>query len=206
MKKTKILFFPKKSQKDSGRPLEASEGLGKASRRFFAHGMRRSKYSKKFTEECFAQHVDGAPSTAPSKISAEQRLIIPATVKWSLHQGSDDGLNQDHEIREARNIAVSPLTKSLIKLLRISARPWQKIFYVELCQKINLFMFIEKASGRLGMAPGGIRRALDASLRRELDGRKIWKSSPKSASHNTSMALHRPPKVIYKKKLTANPP
>ena len=25
--------------------------------------------SKKFTEECFAQHVDGAPSTAPSSVN-----------------------------------------------------------------------------------------------------------------------------------------
>ena len=80
---------------------------------------------KKFTEECFAQHVDGAPSTAPSsvtflarktywpsknKISAEQRLIVAPSVKWSLHQGSNDVLNKDHEILQARNEAASFLT------------------------------------------------------------------------------------------------
>ena len=66
MKNCKFYFFTKKSSKAFGRLLEASKGLRKASGGFFAHGMRRSTNSKKFTEECFAQHVDGAPSTAPS--------------------------------------------------------------------------------------------------------------------------------------------
>ena len=58
-----FFFLSKKCQKASGRPLEASEGLGKASRRFLAHGSRCTKTSKKFTKSA---HVDGAPSTAPS--------------------------------------------------------------------------------------------------------------------------------------------
>ena len=66
---------------------------------------------EKVHKECFAQHVDGAPSTAPSgDNSAVQRLIVSTTVKWSLHQGSNGVLNKDHEIQEARNKAVSFLT------------------------------------------------------------------------------------------------
>ena len=59
----------------------------------FGAGNATLENMKKFTEECFAQHVDGAPSTAPSKISAEQRLIMTPSVTWSLHQGSNDVLN-----------------------------------------------------------------------------------------------------------------
>ena len=79
MKKYQNLFFSKKSQKASGRPLEASEGLGKASRRFSRMGADTQKIEK-VLKECFAQHVDGAPSTAPSKISGVQRLMVRSTL------------------------------------------------------------------------------------------------------------------------------
>ena len=38
--------------------------------------------SKKFTEECFAQHVDGAPSTAPRSVNFFVSRKRPAGEKW----------------------------------------------------------------------------------------------------------------------------
>ena len=54
-----------------------------------------------------AQKVD---RPAKKKISAEQRLIMVTTVKWSLHQGSNDVSNWVHDIVEVRKEAVSFLT------------------------------------------------------------------------------------------------
>ena len=47
---------------------KAFEGVEKVPRASSAHGMRRSRNTEKVHKECFAQHVDGAPSTAPSKL------------------------------------------------------------------------------------------------------------------------------------------
>ena len=40
------------------------------------------EFAKKFTEECFAQHVDGAPSTAPSSVNFFGSESRPAGQKW----------------------------------------------------------------------------------------------------------------------------
>ena len=136
--------------------------------------MRRSTNSKKFTEECFAQHVDGAPSTGPC-----------------------------YGMQGSRIKAVSFLTKSQMKLFRISARTSIKIIscrtFMKNDKKSNTFIFLEKVPESLRKAPGGSRRPPGGLLRNfprmECGARQIRKSSPKSASHNTSMALHRPPQV-----------
>ena len=91
--KHKNFIFLEKVSESLRKAPGASEGSRKAPGDFWAPGIWRSKISENFTEECFAQHVDGAPSTAPSKISAVQRLIVPATVKWSLHRWSNGVLN-----------------------------------------------------------------------------------------------------------------
>ena len=87
----------------------ASGGLRKASRAFLAHRIERWKNIEKFTEECFAQHVDGAPSTASSRL-----------------------LNWDHAQPMDRKRSLAPLTQSRMKLLRNLPRPEEKIFDVEL--------------------------------------------------------------------------
>ena len=51
-----------------------------APRQFFEHGIGRLTNSKKFTEECFAQHVDGAPSTAPSS----DKVVVRSTLSVNL--------------------------------------------------------------------------------------------------------------------------
>ena len=62
---------------------------------------------------------------AKSKISAVQRLILPTIVKWSLHRGSNDVLNKDHDMEGARKEESCFLTKSQRNFLSFSPRPWQ---------------------------------------------------------------------------------
>ena len=66
---------------------------------------------------------------AQNKVSAASRLIMTATAKSSLHQGSNAVLNKVHEMHGTRNKAVSYLTKFQIKLLTNLPRPWQKTFW-----------------------------------------------------------------------------
>ena len=56
--------------------MEALAELRRAASVLCAFETEIERFCEKVHEECFAQTVDGAPSTAPSKISAEQRLII----------------------------------------------------------------------------------------------------------------------------------
>ena len=67
MKNLKIVFFSKKFQKAFGRPLEASEDD-------FLRMGADAQNIEKVHKECFAQHVDGAPSTAPSEMQPSPRV------------------------------------------------------------------------------------------------------------------------------------
>ena len=113
---------------------------------------------------------------AKNKISAVQRLIITTTVKWSLHQASNDVLNKYHEMPQARNRAVSFLTKSQMKLLKFSPRPWQKTVSCwnhDKSWKIENFYFSRKS---LRKPPEGLWRPLKGSGRFREDFR-AWTSA-----------------------------
>ena len=78
-----------------------------------------------------------------------------------------------------------------------------KIFDVVIsCVCVCLFIYLEKVRESLRKAPGGLRRppgGLSRIIRAwNLTLGNFEKSSPKSASHNTSMAPHRLPQVLNK--------
>ena len=65
-------------------------------------------------------------------------------------------------------------------------------------EKLTKFIFLEKVSESLRKAPGGLRRPREGLSTIFAHGSRYTKKSKKftkSASHNMSMALHRPPQV-----------
>ena len=148
---------------------------------------------------------------ALEKFEKVHQRVLRTTRRWrsidrpksSLHQGLKWILNWLHEMAEARKEESCFLTKSQRNFQSFSPRPWQKTIWCWTFMKNyekthKILISLQKVPGNLGEAPEaseGLRKVSGLCYAHGMRRWKTWKRLPKSASHNTSMALHRPPQI-----------